>query len=354
MSFDCSGHIKDFLHELPKCEHHLHLEGTLQPSLLFKLAERNNITLPDLLPKTVEECDERYNNFANLQDFLDHYYIGMSVLIHEEDFYDLAMAYFEKAHSDQCLHSEVFFDPQGHVERGIDIDNVVGGFNRACQDATTKFGTTNKLIMCLLRHLPASEGLKTIEMTHKYYEQGVIHGLGLDSTEVPNIPSIFTECYQDLKQKFPHIGLTSHAGEEGDFTYIEEALDHLKVTRIDHGVNAVQKDELMEHLAKEEILLTVCPMSNLKLRVVDDIGKLPLRKFLDKKVPFSINSDDPAYFGGYILDNYLAVQKHFGLSVDDWKFIALSSIKHSWCDDVRKQELTDLVHSVISKYDGLL
>ena len=166
--YECSEHMENFLRELPKCEHHVHLEGTLEPSLLFKLAKRNNITLPETFPKKVEECNDRYNRFADLQDFLDHYYIGMGVLITENDFYDLAMDYFTKAHSDGCLHSEVFFDPQGHVERNIDIDVVVQGFNRACKDANTKYGTTNKLIMCLLRHLPAENGLQTIHSASKY------------------------------------------------------------------------------------------------------------------------------------------------------------------------------------------
>lgn len=354
MSYDCSGHIKDFLTELPKCEHHLHLEGTLEPGLLFKLAERNNIEFPEFFPKSVEACNDRYKKFADLQDFLDHYYVGMSVLIHEDDFYDLAMAYFEKANKDNCFHSEVFFDPQGHLERGIDIHPVVSGFNRACKDATEKFGNTNKLIMCLLRHLPASEGLKTIDITEKYYEQGLIHGLGLDSSEVPNEPKFFTECYKAIKDKFPYIGLTAHAGEEGDHSYVTDSLDLLNVTRIDHGINSHKNDDLMDRLAENKIMLSICPLSNVKLQVVEHVGQLPIKKFLDKGVPFSINSDDPAYFGGYILDNYLEVHRHFGFTVDDWKTIALNGIHGSWCEQERKQELTDKVHQVVEKYLKLL
>lgn len=348
------SHIHNFLRELPKCEHHVHIEGTFEPSLLFKLAERNQIELPDFFPKTLEACEDRYNKFTNLQDFLDHYYVGMSVLITENDFYDLAMAYFEKAHSDGCVHSEVFFDPQAHLERNIDMDVVMGGFNRACKDATAKFGSTNKLIMCLLRHLPASEGLKTIDLAAPYYKDGTIHGLGLDSSEVPNHPKLFTDCYKKVREEFPEARLTSHGGEEGDHTYIEGALDHLKVTRIDHGVNSQHSEELLDRLVKEDILLTLCPLSNLKLQVVDNISKLPVKLFLEKKVPFSINSDDPAYFGGYILDNYMALHNHFDISLDDWKFIALNSIRLSWCDDERKQELTEKVHQVIAKYAPLL
>ena len=208
--------------------------------------------MPETFPKTVEECNDRYNRFTDLQDFLDHYYIGMGVLITENDFYDLAMDYFTKAHSDGCLHSEVFFDPQGHVERNIDIDVVVQGFNRACKDANTKYGTTNKLIMCLLRHLPAENGLQTIHSASKYYQDGIIHGLGLDS--VKTIPTnLFTECYAHIKDNFPEVGLTAHAGEEGDHTFVSDALNLLKVSRIDHGVNSHQSEELMKRLAEQKL-----------------------------------------------------------------------------------------------------
>lgn len=349
--YECSEHMENFLRELPKCEHHVHLEGTLEPSLLFKLAKRNNITLPETFPKTVEECNDRYNRFADLQDFLDHYYIGMGVLITENDFYDLAMDYFTKAHSDGCLHSEVFFDPQGHVERNIDIDVVVQGFNRACKDANTKYGTTNKLIMCLLRHLPAENGLQTIHSASKYYQDGIIHGLGLDSSEKPFPPNLFTECYAHIKDNFPEVGLTAHAGEEGDHTFVSDALNLLKVSRIDHGVNSHQSEELMQRLAEQKTLLSLCPLSNVKLQVVKDVKELPIDKFFQMNVPFSINSDDPAYFGGYILDNYKAVHTRFGFTKDQWKIIALNGIKGSWCDDQRKNELISLVEEVYKKYN---
>ena len=354
MSFELSNNVKSFLHELPKCEHHLHLEGTLEPSLLFKLTARNNIQLPDFFPKSIEECNARYQTFGNLQDFLDHYYVGMSVLIKEDDFYDLAMDYFHKAHSDNCLHSEVFFDPQAHLERGIDMNTVVKGFNRACEAATTKFATTNKLIMCLLRHLPAHEGVKTVELAKPFYEKGLIHGLGLDSSEVPNEPQFFSHSYDALRAEFPHVGFTAHAGEEGDHTYVSNSLDHLNVTRIDHGINSHKDEDLMTRLANENVMLTLCPMSNLKLQVTDNIGKLPIRMFLDKGVPFSINSDDPAYFGGYILENYLQVHRHFGFSMDEWKAIAVNGINGSWCDGDRKKQLLENVNAVVEKYQGLI
>lgn len=351
--YECNHDMKNFLQELPKCEHHLHLEGTLEPNLLFKLAERNSITLPASFPPTIEACNERYSNFSDLQDFLDHYYIGMSVLITTDDFYDLAMAYFTKASQDGCLHSEVFFDPQGHVERGIAIETVVDGFNKACIDAKSKFGTSNKLIMCLLRHLPSASGLETIKSTEKYFESGIIHGLGLDSAEKPFPPELFIDCYQTLKSKFPNVGLTAHAGEEGDFTYVNNSLDKLGVTRIDHGVNSKQSDDLLNRLSKNQTMLTMCPLSNVKLQVVKDVSELPIRQFFDRNVPFSINSDDPAYFGGYILDNYVSVHTRFGFTINDWCKIATNGINGSWCDNVRKSELIKKVNEIGDKYKHL-
>ncbi|KAI5950507.1 AAH1 [Candida margitis] len=352
--YECSDCMQKFLKELPKCEHHLHLEGTLEPDLLFKLAKRNNITLPPTFPPTIEQCKTRYDNFSDLQDFLDHYYIGMSVLVTEQDFYDLAMAYFTKATADGCLHSEVFFDPQGHLERGISLDVVVSGLSHACEDARTSFGTTNKLIMCLLRHLPSEDGLKVIESADKYYQDGIIHGLGLDSSEKPFPPELFEECYALLRSKFPEVALTAHAGEEGDYTFVENSLDKLKVTRIDHGVNSKHSESLMKRLSEEQIMLSLCPLSNVKLQVVQDVGHLPIDLFLERGVPFSINSDDPAYFGGYILDNYVAVHTRFGFNLEQWKQISLNGINGSWCDEGRKQELRMLVDKVCSKYVDVL
>lgn len=348
--YECTSHIKSFLTELPKCEHHLHLEGTLEPSLLFDLAARNGITLPSHFPPTIEACNERYANFADLQDFLDHYYIGMSVLIREQDFFDLAMEYFARAHKDGCLHSEVFFDPQGHVERGIDVDVVVKGFDRACKEANKKFGTTNKLIMCLLRHLPAEAGMDTIHSASKYFEDGTIHGLGLDSAEKPFPPELFTECYNLVATKFPEVGLTAHAGEEGDHTFVTNSLDLLKVQRIDHGVNSKQSEDLMKRLAENRTMLSMCPLSNVKLQVVKDVSELPIALFLENDVPFSINSDDPAYFGGYILDNYIEVHTRFGFTLEQWCKISTNGIEGSWCDEARKAELKAKVAEVYNKY----
>lgn len=326
----------------------------MEPDLLFALAARNKIDLPAWFPQTVEACNKRYAEFTDLQDFLNHYYVGMSVLIHEQDFYDLALAYFSRAHRDGCVHSEVFFDPQGHVERGISVDVVVNGLNRACKDAAAKFGSTSMLIMCLLRHLPASLGLETLASTEKYYESGVIKGLGLDSAEKPFPPELFEECYGSLKEKFPGVNLTAHAGEEGDHTYVTNSLDLLKVSRIDHGVNSKQSPELLDRLVANDTLLTMCPLSNVKLQVVKDVEELPYREFFDKGISFSINSDDPAYFGGYILDNYVAVQTRFGFSPKEWCTIVLNGINGSWCGEDRKEELRSLVDEVYAKFKDLI
>lgn len=351
---DIPEHKHKFLHELPKCEHHVHLEGTLSPELLFTLAKRNNIQLPDHFPASVELCNTRYDQFADLQDFLDHYYIGMSVLITESDFEDLAWEYFVKAKNDGLKHAETFFDPQGHVERGVSVDTVVNGFRKAGLRAESELGISTKLIMCLLRHLPSDDGIKTIHSAKPYYEKGWIHGLGLDSSEKPFPPELFEECYSLVKKNHPEVGLTAHAGEEADPIFITKSLDILNVTRIDHGVQSHRDDELLKRLAKEKIMLSLCPLSNVKLQVVNDVSELPIRKWIEYGVPFSINSDDPAYFGGYILDNYLAIESRFNLTGSEWVQIAKNGVDGSWIDDSRKNELHAEIDSVYDKYKELI
>jgi adenosine deaminase len=346
--------MESFLRELPKCEHHVHLEGTLEPDLLFPLAKRNNIELPDEFPATVEELNKRYEIFADLQDFLDFYYIGTNVLIHEEDFFDLAWAYFEKAKKDGLWHCEVFFDPQSHTERDIHIDVVVNGFKRACEKAEAELGITTKLIMCLLRHLPSEHGISTIHSAQHHITDGTIHALGLDSSEKPFPPHLFTECYSKVKEINPEIQLTAHAGEEGGADFVTNSLDLLNVSRIDHGVNSIQDPELMKRLSENRTLLTVCPLSNVKLQVVKDVAELPLQQLLDANVPFSLNSDDPAYFGGYILDNYITVHTRFGWSLDTWGLVAKNSINGSWCSQERKDEILEEINQVVEKYRTLL
>lgn len=344
----------DFLCKLPKCEHHVHLEGTLAPELLFKLASRNEITLPDHFPSTPLDCYERYDNFKDLQDFLDHYYIGMSVLITEEDFHDLAIAYFTRAHSEGLRHVEAFFDPQGHLERGIDIHTIVMGLSSACKKAELELGISTKLIMCLLRHLPNSDGVNTIELTKKYYADDLIHGLGLDSSEIPFPPELFKESYEMMAREFPNVGLTAHAGEEAGPDYVHNALNHLNVQRIDHGIQSVNDPKLIERLSKERIMLSVCPISNLKLQVVKDIADLPIRALFEADVPFSLNSDDPAYFGGYLLDNYLAVDEKFNFTVQEWVKIAHNAVNGSWIDEKRRLELLNEIELVSAEYQHLI
>lgn len=342
---------REFLLELPKCEHHLHLEGTLEPDLLFPLAKRNNITLPEVFPKSVEELKDKYRKFRDLQDFLDYYYIGTNVLIKEQDFFDLAWAYFEKVYKQGLFHAEVFYDPQSHTSRGISLETVTKGFQRACDKALVEFGITSKLIMCLLRHIEPEDCLKTIEEAAPFIEDGTISALGLDSAERPFPPNLFVECYQKAASLNENLRLTAHAGEEGPAQFVSDALDLLQVTRIDHGINSQHDDELLDRLARDRTLLTICPLSNVKLQVVKSVSELPLQKFLDKNVPFSLNSDDPAYFGGYILDNYIQVSKDFPhWDHETWGHIAKNAINGSWCNDKRKNDLLDKVDQVVAKH----
>lgn len=283
-------------------------------------------------------------------DFLAAYYASMSVLIHEADFYELAMAYFARASADGCHHAEVFFDPQAHTERGVHVDTVVRGFDAACRDAATEYGMSTRLILCILRHLPAEHGLLTLDSAGRWYDEGVIHGLGLDSSEKPFPPQLFVSCYEAVRQRHPNARLTAHAGEEGDHTYVTSALDDLAVARIDHGVNSQHDEVLLARLAADRTMLSLCPLSNVKLQVVKDVSELPIDLFLAKNVAFSINSDDPAYFGGYILDNYVAVHTRFGFTHAQWRTIALNGIEGSWCSEERKAELRDKVHHVYAKY----
>lgn len=347
---DLSENEISFLTEIPKCEHHLHIEGTLEPKLLFELAEKNNINLPSNFPATHEELAASYNNFSNLQDFLDVYYIGCNVLINEDDFYQLTLEYLTKVSKQGLKHTEIFFDPQSHTSRNLSIDLVFNGIKKACDEIFVKFGITTKIIMCLLRHCSIDDCSATIDLAEHLIKDGKIHGLGLDSSEKPFPPELFEQVYLKAKQLNPELRLTAHAGEEGDSSYITSALNKLNVERIDHGVRSIEDPKVIERLANEKIMLSVCPLSNVVLRVVQDVSQLPIKKFLDANVPFSINSDDPAYFGGYILDNYLEVQRRFKLTKKDWAFIATNAILGSWCDEDRKTELLLNLENVMNKY----
>lgn len=332
----------------------MHLEGSLSPELLFELSDRNNISLPspseDEAFTSVATLYERYAGFKSLDDFLHYYYIGFTVLIHEADFESLAYAYFTKAAGQGLRHAEVFFDPQVHINRGIAYQTVVAGFTKARKRAEAELGVTSLLIPCLLRHLPVPDSLSCFDIMKDagHFEDGTLAGMGLCSSEKNNPPSRWKDVFA-LAQAHG-VRLTAHAGEEGPAAYITEALDELSVTRIDHGVTARNDDAVMKRLAETGTMLSVCPLSNVVLQGVTKVSEVPIRTFLDKGVRFSVNSDDPAYFGGYILDNYCAVQEAFDLSMDEWIRIAENSIQGSWCSEERKKELLGEVEKVVAEW----
>ncbi|KAJ9651520.1 adenine deaminase [Neophaeococcomyces mojaviensis] len=346
----CQGPLHDLLVDLPKVEHHMHLEGSLEPNLLLELAKRNNIELPkdDDAFSSVESLLARYSRFTSLDDFLHYYFIGMTTLITESDFESLAYAYFQKAHSQRVVHAEVFFDPQAHTNRNVPYDTVLSGFKKAQARAKTDFGMTSELIVCLLRHIPPKDCHQAYLQALPDLQSGKISGLGLSSTEKGNHPSLFKESYDDAKKH--GIKLTAHAGEEADVSYMASAVDDLGCTRIDHGIKLPQDPELLARFARDKILVTMCPLSNVELRCVKSISELPIRQYIDARVPFSINSDDPAYFGGYIQENYCAVQKAFNLTVEEWANIVTNSITLSWCNEERKDEMLKDLSDTLARY----
>ncbi len=284
---------------LPKAELHLHIEGSLEPELLFELAQRNGVTIPFA---TVEAVRAAYD-FANLQDFLDIYYQGMAVLLTEEDFFDLTWAYLERAKIDKVQHVEIFFDPQGHTARGVAFETVLNGIERALQQGESHHGITYRLLMCFLRHLSEADAFATLAQAEPHLPR--IHGVGLDSSELGHPPAKFARVFARARQLGLHV--TAHAGEEGPPEYVWEALDLLKVERIDHGNRALEDPALVQRIAAEGLTLTVCPLSNLRLCVIDSIALSPVRRMIDAGLKVTINSDDPAYFGGYVNDNFHAI-----------------------------------------------
>lgn len=356
----CRSSLHSFLADLPKCEHHLHLEGCLTPKLVFELAAKNKIALPspedDPAYESPESLAKRYEHFSNLEDFLQYHYRAMRVLVTQEDFESLGWEYFTAAHKDGVRHAEVFFDPQSHTSRGVSFDTVVRGFKAACDRAEKELGVTSLLIMCFLRHLPVSSAAETMAsaMNGGYFDGAansngsIISAVGLDSSEVGFRPELFTEMYMEAERLGAH--RTAHGGEEGDPTYISGALDSLHVERIDHGVRLIEDEKLLQRVVDEDILLTICPLSNLCLQVVSDISQLPIREFLKAGVKFSLNSDDPAYFRGYVLNNFCAVQEAFDLSVKEWKVITENSIHGSWAGKKRKSELIWMLDECIRKH----
>jgi adenine deaminase len=306
---------------LPKCELHIHIEGSLEPELMFALARRNGIRLRY---PSVEALRQAYQ-FRNLQDFLDIYYQGMSVLITEQDFHDLAWAYLERAHAENVRHVEMFFDPQGHTSRGIPFATVIEGLHRAVGDARRELGIQASLIMCFLRHLDEADAERTLDSALAFKDR--IVGVGLDSSELGHPPGKFKQVFRRARNA--GFFLTAHAGEEGPPSYVWEALDVLGVARIDHGIRSLEDAALARRLARDQIPLTVCPLSNLRLRVVDELAHHPLRLMMDKGLMVTVNSDDPAYFGGYVNQNYLAVSQALRLRREEIAMLVRNGIAAS-------------------------
>ncbi|HIQ35807.1 adenosine deaminase [Acinetobacter venetianus] len=328
----------ELIRALPKAELHVHIEGTFEPELMFAIAQRNQIQIPY---QSVEEVKHAYN-FHNLQSFLDIYYAGANVLVHEQDFYDLAWAYFEKCAEDRVVHTEMFFDPQTHTERGVEFATVLAGLKRACTDAKEKLGISSQLIMCFLRHLSEEKAFETLEQALPFKDE--IIAIGLDSSEVGHPPSKFERVF--AKAREAGFLIVAHAGEEGPPEYIWEALDLLKVNRIDHGVRSEEDERLMTRLISEKMPLTVCPLSNLKLCVVKDMGEHNIRRLLQKGVHVTVNSDDPSYFGGYMNDNFIAIQEALALSHDELKQLAINSFEASFISDEEKQKWIEEIKAI--------
>ena len=323
--------MHDFIIGIPKAELHLHIEGTFEPELMFIISKRNNVRLKY---NSIEELRNAYN-FNNLQEFLDIYYEGASVLITEKDFYDLTWAYIERIYKENVYHTEIFFDPQTHTERGISFQTAITGIHMALVDAKEKLGISSDLILCFLRHLDAGSAMKTLEEAVPF--KNWIKAVGLDSSEVGHPPSKFQEVFD--KARSLQFLTVAHAGEEGPAEYVREALDLLKVSRVDHGNNALNDENLIEKLVREKIPLTVCPLSNLKLKVVNDMKQHPLKQMLQRGLAATINSDDPAYFGGYINENYIAVADALSLTRNDIYLLAKNSFEASFLPKEQKDLL---------------
>ncbi|MDI1239821.1 MAG: adenosine deaminase [Polaromonas sp.] len=316
--------LPELLRVMPKAELHIHIEGSLEPELIFALAKRNGMALPYA---NVETLREAYA-FTNLQSFLDIYYAGASVLITEQDFYDMTRAYLERAAQDNVIHTEIFFDPQTHTARGVSMETVIKGLHRACVDAQAELGISAALILCFLRHLSEEDAFGTLEQALPWRD--LIVGVGLDSGEVGNPPEKFARVFARCRELGLH--LVAHAGEEGPPAYIWTALDLLKVERIDHGVQSAKDPALMQRLAKDRIALTVCPLSNLKLCVFPDLAQHNLPRLLDAGLAATVNSDDPAYFGGYMNDNFTQTFAATGMDAQHAWTLARNSFDASFAD----------------------
>jgi adenosine deaminase len=324
----------NFINQLPKAELHLHIEGTFEPELMFSIAKRNNV---EIKYDSIEEIREAYN-FNCLQDFLDIYYAGAAVLIHEQDFYDLTWSYLEKCAEQNVRHTEIMFDPQTHTKRGVSFETLINGVSKACQDADEKLNVSSLLIMSYLRHLSEEEAFETLQASLPY--KHLIKAVGLDSSEKGNPPSKFKNVFEaSVKEGYIPV---AHAGEEGPVSYIWEALDILKIKRIDHGNNCFE-DELIKEIIARDIALTVCPLSNTALKVVDDLKDHPVKRMMELGLKVTINSDDPAYFGGQVNTNYIELQKALELTKDDLYEFAKNSFQYSLLEeDIKRERLQEL------------
>ena len=321
--------IIEYIKKTPKTELHLHIEGTLEPSHMFKLAKRNNISIPF---KNIEEVKSAYN-FHNLDSFLNIYYQGSKVLINEEDFFDLTWAYILKCKKDNVVHTEIFFDPQTHMDRGIDFNVVINGIYKALSKAKNELNITSKIIMCFLRHLDEESGFKVLSKAIKHKDK--IIGVGLDSSELGNPPKKFEKLFKKaIEEGFLTV---AHAGEEGPPEYIWEAIDLLKIKRIDHGVQCLKDEKLVKKLRESQIPLTVCPLSNIKLCVFDKLEEHNLKKIINEDLMATVNSDDPAYFGGYLNENLIQAQSALNLSRQEVKTLIINSFKSSFLNENEKK-----------------
>ena len=329
----------DLIKRLPKAELHLHIEGSLEPELMFKLAKRNNIQIPY---KNIEDVRNAYN-FSNLQSFLDIYYAGANVLITKQDFCDLTHEYILKCVENNIIHTEIFFDPQSHTSRGISFETVITGIKEALADAKEKYGITSCIIMCFLRHLSQEDAFKTLNQALSFKSD--ITAVGLDSSELGNPPKKFEEVFKKAKEQ--GFKLVAHAGEEADVSYIYEALDVLEIQRIDHGVQSIKSDELMKRLKKEQIPLTVCPNSNIELKVFENYKEHNIKKLLDYGLNVTVNSDDPAYFKGYLNQNFINLYENLELSKEDIITLVKNSFNSSFIDEKLKKEYISKVDKAI-------
>uniref|UniRef100_UPI0032165630 adenosine deaminase n=1 Tax=uncultured Draconibacterium sp. TaxID=1573823 RepID=UPI0032165630 len=325
--------LRNFINAIPKAELHIHIEGSFEPELLFKIAARNSVALKY---RSVEELQNAYN-FNNLQEFLDIYYEGANVLLYEQDFFDLTYAYLQKCHEENVVHTELFFDPQTHTQRGVSFETVVAGIQKASEKANREWGITSRLIPNFLRHLSEEDAIRTFNEALKHRE--LLVGFGLDSSEIGHPPAKFENVFRMVRKE--GFRVVAHAGEEGPAQNVWDALKLLHVARIDHGVRSVDDKLLLKELAQKQIPLTVCPLSNLKLKVVKEMKDLPLKVLLENNILATVNSDDPAYFGGYLNENYIAVANALHLTRHDIITLAENSFKASFLSEDEKQKWID-------------